>query len=58
MSRGSDEPRADLITIHIYKDQIVKVTEDVIRWMFHKVRKMFKKKKKKDGDAGHDQNGE
>lgn len=49
------EERKDLITIHIYKDQIVKLTEDVIRWMFHKVKSAFKKKKtaKRKDDAGH-----
>lgn len=48
-----EEPRADLITIHIYKDQIVKLTEDVIRWVFHKIKSAFKKKKKsKEADAG------
>lgn len=41
-----EEKRADLITIHIYKDQIVKLTEDVIRWVFHKVKGAFRKKKK------------
>lgn len=52
-----EQPRADLITIHIYKDQIVKLTEDVIRWMFHKVKGMFKKKKRKE-NAGHDKEKE
>ena len=53
------EPRADLITIHIYKDQIVKLTEDVIRWMFHKVKGMFKKKtRKRKENAGQDKEKE
>ena len=44
-----EQPRADLITIHIYKDQIVKLTEDVIRWVFHKIKGAFRKKKKTKG---------
>lgn len=52
------EPRADLITIHIYKDQIVKLTEDVIRWVFHKIKGAFRKKKQKKGDARHDKEKE
>ena len=44
--RETEEPRADLITIHIYKDQIVRMTEDVIRWMFHKVKGIFRRKRK------------
>ena len=52
-----EEKRADLITIHIYKDQIVKLTEDVIRWIFHKIKNTFKRKKsnskKRKDDAGH-----
>lgn len=51
--KSSEQPRADLITIHIYKDQIVKLTEDVIRWIFHKIKGAFKRKKKgKETDAG------
>lgn len=42
----SETQRDDLITIHIYKDQIVKATEDVIRWAFHKIKNIFRKKKK------------
>lgn len=38
--------RDDLITIHIYKDQIVKATEDIIRWAFRKIKTLFRKKKK------------
>ena len=54
-----EEERADLITIHIYKDQIVKLTEDVIRWMFHKVKGMFKRKKKqRKENARHDKEKE
>jgi len=41
-----DEQRADLITIHIYKDQIVKLTEDIIRWAFRKIKGAFRQRKK------------
>lgn len=53
-----EERRDDLITIHIYKDQIVKTTEDIIRWTFRKIKSLFRKKKKEHkpterSDASH-----
>ena len=52
------EQRADLITIHIYKDQIVKLTEDVIRWMFHKIKGAFRRKKQEKRKENAGQNKE
>ena len=47
-----EDHNPDLITVHINRDQLVCLTEDLLMWIFRKIRKGFAKmrKKKKVGD--------
>ena len=45
-----EENVPDLITVHINRDQLVRLTEDLLIWMFKRIKSIFKKKKKKVGD--------
>ena len=46
-------PKRDLVTIHISRDQVVCMVEDLLRWMFRKIRsKIHKMKEKKIEEEG------
>ena len=42
-----ETPAPDLITVHINRDQLVRLTEDLLIWIFKKIKNSFKRKKKK-----------
>ena len=41
------QPAPDLITVHINRDQLVRLTEDLMVWVFRKIKGIFRKRKKK-----------
>ena len=40
------EHNPDLITVHINRDQLVCLAEDLLLWTFRKIKGLFRKKKK------------
>ena len=44
--KPKDEHPPDLITVHINRDQLVCLTEDLLVWIFRKIKGAFKRKKK------------
>ena len=45
------EHNPDLITVHINRDQLVCLAEDLLLWTFRKIKGLFRKRKKND-DSG------